>query len=147
MNNNLNKKIGSTTEIIKESQNIRYKVFSVEQEIPPELDVDGLDGTSIHIVVDNGDLPIATARLTIKEDATAVIARVAVIKSHRGYGIANSVVKDLIQRAQQEGVKSIKINAHEHLRNFYSRLGFESCEHVEVVGNHQLIEMIYNVSQ
>lgn len=133
--------VSQKSEVIKQGQEIRYQVFTVEQSIPTELDLDGLDNQSFHALVTDHDSPIATARLTVHEDCSATMARVAVDKAYRGKGIASKVVSALQQHAKSIGVSSIEIHAHEYLRAYYEKLGFEFIEEVEIVGEHQLIAM------
>lgn len=133
--------IGKTAELIKKAQAIRYQVFTIEQKIPRELDLDGLDNTSAHVLVVDMEQPVATARLVINVDSSSVMARVAVLAAYRGHGIASIVVKALMEHAQQQGVSSIVIHAHSYLRSYYERFGFAFIQEVEVVGEHQLIEM------
>lgn len=139
--------IGTSPEIIEQAQAIRFQVFSVEQSIPNELDFDGLDNTSIHALVMDANQAIATARLLIKPDGSSVMARVAVLKAYRGQGIASEVVKVLVNYAEQQSVGSIEIHAHSYLRNYYEKFGFIFVQEVEIVGEHQLIEMRYQVAR
>ncbi|MFM2601205.1 GNAT family N-acetyltransferase [Vibrio fortis] len=139
--------IGTSREIIEQAQAIRFQVFSVEQSIPNELDFDGLDTTSIHALVMDHNHAIATARLLIKPDGLSVMARVAVLKAYRGQGIASEVVKALVNYAEQQGVESIEIHAHSYLRNYYEKFGFNFVQEVEIVGEHQLIEMRYQLTR
>ncbi len=139
--------IGTSPEIIEQAQAIRFQVFSVEQSIPNELDFDGLDTTSIHALVMDNNHAIATARLLIKPDGLSVMARVAVLKAYRGQGIASEVVKALVNYAEQQGVESIEIHAHSYLRNYYEKFGFNFVQEVEIVGEHQLIEMRYQLAR
>lgn len=44
--------IDSNSKYVRESQNIRRKVFVEEQDIPAELDLDGLDGNSYHALAE-----------------------------------------------------------------------------------------------
>lgn len=137
--------IGNCPEIIESAQAIRYQVFTLEQQIPRELDLDGLDETSIHALVTQNDALVATARLTIKVDRSSVMARVAVTEPYRGLGIASKVVQSLMDYAQNNGVSSIEIHAHGYLRSYYEKFGFEFIREVEIVGEHQLIEMQYHL--
>ncbi|MGR5559865.1 GNAT family N-acetyltransferase [Vibrio fortis] len=139
--------IGTSPEIIERAQAIRFQVFSVEQSIPNELDFDGLDNTSVHALVIDANQAIATARLLIKSDGSSVMARVAVLKAYRGQGIASEIVKALVNYAEQQGVESIEIHAHSYLRNYYERFGFNFVQEVEIVGEHQLIEMRYPLAR
>lgn len=137
--------IGKTAELIEKAQAIRYQVFTIEQRIPRELDLDGLDSTSDHALIVDLGKPVATARLVINVDSSSVMARVAVLEAYRGHGIASIVVKALMDHAQQQGVSSIVIHAHSYLQSYYERLGFEFIQEVEVVGEHQLIEMRFQL--
>ncbi|AEX22164.1 GNAT family N-acetyltransferase [Vibrio sp. EJY3] len=136
---------GNSSEIIQKAQAIRYQVFTVEQQIPRELDLDGLDEGSIHALVEDKDVLVATARLTIKDDGSSVMARVAVTEPYRGMEIASKVVQALMDYARNDGVSSIEIHAHGYLRNYYEKFGFEFIREVEIVGEHQLIEMQYHI--
>lgn len=137
--------IGNDSELIEQAKAIRYQVFTLEQNIPTDLDLDGLDDVSIHILVKDGNKPVATARLTTKENGCSVMSRVAVSKEYRGSGIGSTVIKALLEHAKTSGLVSIEIHAHGHLRNYYERFGFEFIKEVEIVGEHQLIEMRHQI--
>ncbi|MCR9549834.1 GNAT family N-acetyltransferase [Vibrio sp. RM-44-3] len=133
--------IGKSAEFIERAQAIRYQVFTVEQNIPNELDDDGLDSVAVHALVIEANQCVATARLVVKTNGSSVMARVAVLKAYRGRGIASIVVNKLIEYAKAQGVSSIEIHAHSYLRSYYEKLGFDFIQEVEMVGEHQLIEM------
>ena len=137
--------IGNSAELISKSQAIRNQVFVIEQGIPIELDLDGLDEQSYHALITDNNSLVATARLTIAEDKNAVMARVAVLKEYRGSGIATKLINALLSHAREINIKLIEIHAHEHLRGFYENFGFKYIKKVEIVGEHQLIEMHYKV--
>lgn len=137
--------IGKDLELIKQAQAIRHQVFTLEQKIPQELDLDGLDKDSFHaLLVEQGE-PVATARLTVNDDGSSIMARVAVVEVYRGLGVASKVVKALIEHAQNAGLDSIEIHAHSYLRCYYEKFGFKFIKEVEVVGEHQLIEMQHQI--
>lgn len=137
--------IGNSKELIKQAQAIRRQVFTLEQKIPQELDLDGLDEDSSHALVVEQGKPVATARLKVNEDGTSVMARVAVTEAYRGLGIASKVVSALIEHAQRIGVDLIEIHAHSYLRSYYERFGFKFIKEGEIVGEHQLIEMHHHI--
>jgi predicted GNAT family N-acyltransferase len=138
--------IGNSPELISQVQSIRYQVFVVEQSIPLALDLDGLDDTSVHALVMKDNVLVATARLSKGFDGHAVMARVAVMKAYRGSGVATKVIDALMAHARFMGLSSIEIHAHEYLRNYYERFGFEFIRDVEVVGGHPLIEMRHQLA-
>ena len=137
--------IGNSAELISKSQAIRNQVFVIEQGIPLELDLDGLDERSHHALVTDNNALVAAARLTVVEGKNAVMARIAVIKEYRSSGIATKVINALFSYAREMNLDSIEIHAHEYLREFYENLGFKYIKKAEVVGEHQLIEMHYKV--
>ncbi|WP_221885445.1 GNAT family N-acetyltransferase [Vreelandella populi] len=53
--------IGNDSELISLAQGIRYQVFTREQQIPAELDLDGLDSESFHVLVTENGESMATA--------------------------------------------------------------------------------------
>lgn len=138
--------IGNSAELIKQAQAIRYHVFTQEQNIPRTLDLDGLDQISTHALVTKQGELVATARLTINDDGSAVMARVAVIQAYRGQGVAAKVITALMQHAQEVGITAIKIHAHDYLRHYYENFGFSFMQAVEVVGGHQLIAMQHQIA-
>ncbi|CDU12240.1 GNAT family N-acetyltransferase [Vibrio coralliirubri] len=138
--------IGNNPELITQAQSIRHQVFVVEQGIPQVLDLDGLDPVSHHALITDGDNLVATARLHIDESGCSTMARVAVLQPYRGSGIASKIVSALLNHASEHGVKVIEIHAHQYLKNYYEKFGFEFIREVEIVGEHQLIEMRYYIS-
>jgi predicted GNAT family N-acyltransferase len=133
--------IGNSQDIISKSQIIRRNVFVEEQNIPQELDLDGLDGQSKHaLATENGSL-VATARLYSSDGRHSVLARVAVMKEYRKKGIASKIINALISHSKESGFITIEIHAHEYLKEYYEKIGFQFIQNVEIVGEHQLIEM------
>ena len=135
--------IGNHPDLIKKAHYIRREVFVIEQGIPQELDLDGLDQTSDHILVTEGNNLIGTARLYYKRPDHAIMARIAVLQTYRGLGVATKMVKALLDHAKQRNIKTLEIHAHQYLRSYYEKFGFKFIEEVETVGEHQLIEMRY----
>ncbi|PMJ36488.1 GNAT family N-acetyltransferase [Vibrio cyclitrophicus] len=138
--------VGNSPDLIRKAQFIRNQVFVVEQAIPEVLDLDGLDPISHHVLVTDAENLVATARLYIDDCGHAIMARVAVLQSYRGVGIASKMVAALLEHATQQGAKVIEIHAHQYLKNYYEKFGFEFIREVEIVGEHQLIEMRYYIN-
>ena len=135
--------IGNHPDLIKKAHAIRKQVFVIEQGIPQALDLDGLDGSADHVLVTKGEELIATARLYYKRSGYAVMARIAVLQTFRGLGVATKMVKALLDHTKQRNIKTIEIHAHQYLRSYYEKFGFKFIKEVETVGEHQLIEMKY----
>ena len=134
--------VSQTTRSIKAAQFIRKQVFVEEQQIPLQLDLDGLDDEAYHAIAfsDGEQDAVGVARLVLTHKH-AVMARIAIIKAYRGQGIATLLIKALISKADELGAAGIEIHAHQYLRSYYENFNFEYVKDVEKVGEHQLIEM------
>ena len=99
---------------------IRYEVFVDEQNVPEELEIDGLDGKAKHVLTFVDDLPIGTGRIL----SDGHIGRVAVLKNYRGLGIGKSIMKELIKCAQDMSLEKVWLSSQWHAYSFYLDLGF-----------------------
>lgn len=100
---------------------IRETVFMREQQVPEELEWDGLDGNALHLLArDRRGNPIATARML--EDGH--IGRVAVLSLWRGHGIGRAMMQCLLQIATERSLHTVHLDAQAEAVPFYQRLGF-----------------------
>lgn len=134
--------IGRAAELMAAAQRIRHQVFVREQAIPSQLERDGLDASSFHVVVSQEGQAIATARLSVKGHQ-GVLARVAVVKAYRGKGVGGQVINALLNHGNELGLTSVSIQAHAYLRDYYEQFGFVFMSEVAKVGEHPLIAMEY----
>ena len=137
----VNVQVSQQLESIVESQGIRREVFFEEQGIPIELDLDGCDNKSYHMLAYVNDQVVGVARLTPIENKKAVLSRVAVKKEYRGFGIASKLVKASVVQAKKLKVRSIEITPHEYLKEFYETFGFKYIKKAGAVTVHRLIKM------
>ncbi len=132
----------STADELAAAQDIRRRVFVEEQQIPAELEYDGADPDSIHVLATRQGEAVATARLTPAADGTAVMARVAVRVDCRGSGLGRRVVETLEAYGRDAGITRIELHPHAYLEAFYADLGYRRVPGGEhTVGTHQLITM------
>lgn len=122
----------------EEAAKIRKDVFVTEQGFHDEFDE--VDTRSHHVVMFDGEKPIATCRYFPTETAgTYVLGRIAVIRSCRGQNIGSL----LLQLAEAELVKAggtkALIHAQERASIFYEKQGYrrfgtpdseEGCPHI-----------------
>ena len=100
---------------------IREAVFVEEQQVPFELEWDGLDPGCTHVIAYAAhDKPVATGRLL----ADGHIGRLAVLKPWRGRGIGSQVLCALLAIAKSRGIVTCALNAQTHAIAFYERHGF-----------------------
>lgn len=119
------------------SRRIRTDVFVEEQGFREEFD--DIDGIAWHVVVFDGDRPIATGRTFPNADGSYSIGRVAVIKGYRSKGVGAVVMNALEEKARALGARTLVLSAQTHAVGFYQRMGFspygeeyydEHCPHI-----------------
>ena len=105
---------------------LRLAVFVEEQGVPPELELDGLDGACRHVVVrgERGEA-LATARLHRVGDR-AQIGRMAVLQPWRGRGFGKAMLHALLEEARRQGVARVTLSAQTTALGFYAKAGFEA---------------------
>lgn len=103
------------------AQPLREAVFVVEQQVPPELELDEFDALSLHAVVrcPQGKV-IATGRLL----PDGHIGRMAVDRAWRGCGIGGELLEALVEAARERGFTEVVLNAQVAAMPFYARHGF-----------------------
>ena len=99
---------------------IRYEVFINEQNVPEELEIDGLDGEARHVLAFIDGVPIGTGRIL----SDGHIGRVAVLKKYRGKGSGKLIMKELIKWAQDMNLEKVWLSSQWHAHSFYLDLGF-----------------------
>ena len=100
---------------------VRLEVFVQEQQVPQELELDGLDATAVHFLALIGDTPIGTARLL----PSGQIGRMAVLIPYRNQGIGAKLLHATIARARELGYYPVFLHAQLTAADFYLRHGFQ----------------------
>ena len=139
-------RVSQSSESIQESRLIRNEVFFEEQGIPLELDLDGRDSISYHILAYVNDQVVGVSRLTPLENNKAVLSRIAVKKEYRGFGIASNLVEASLIQTGKLKVNYIEMTPHEYLKEFYERFGFQQIENAGDVAGHRLVKMELHLS-
>ncbi len=102
---------------------LRYEVFTMGQGITSEQDLDGadLDPTTTTYWVEDEGVPVATLRVLRGPSGLPAIGRVATSPTHRGRGLAGSLLRAAV--ADHDG-ETIDLHAQAYLENWYERFGF-----------------------
>lgn len=100
---------------------IRQTVFVEEQQVPVEIEIDGLDPDCRHLLAfdDTGE-PVGTARMT----GSGHIGRIAVLAEWRGRGVGARLVDAMIEIARQAGLDTVDLDSQVQAVGFYRKLGF-----------------------
>jgi len=106
---------------------IRYKVFVEEQNVPSDLEMDGLDEETFQALLLADNQPVATARFHILTDESQVkVERVAVLKAWRRKGLADKIMDAIEDYARSEhNIQEVKLNAQITAVPFYKKRGYE----------------------
>ncbi len=104
---------------------IRHQVFVIGQNIPEDLEIDGLDPEATHYLVYVNEIPIGTARVRLVKPDQAKIERVAILEPYRGQGYGSELINFMIaDLQQQENLSIILLGAQLTAIRFYEKLGF-----------------------
>ncbi|HIK27293.1 MAG: GNAT family N-acetyltransferase [Oscillatoriaceae bacterium SKW80] len=122
--NNLVIKIADSSQEIADIKIIRKTVFQLEQNIPSNLDFDGLDDTSLQIIAYLDKQPVATARIRNIDEKTVKIERLAVLPHVRRQGIGKKMTEKALEIAAAQNIHEVLIHAQEYIKSLYEKLGF-----------------------
>ena len=86
----------------QEALDLRIKVFVDEQGFVDE--VDEFDSVATHLVMYDGEKPIATCRFYLKEDKeTYMFGRLCVLKEYRGKSLGREMLKSTEEIVKEKG--------------------------------------------
>ena len=126
MMENIVVRVASGSEINK-CLKIRKSVFIEEQNVPKDRELDGLDSAAIHFLVLLNNKPVGTARVILKDNSqTAKIQRVAILKSARGSGLGQVLIKEIEKTPALQSVLRFALESQTHALGFYTRLGYNA---------------------
>ena len=111
---------------------LREKVFIQEQNVPAELEWDGLDNSCHHALAlsSNGEA-IGCGRIT----PDGHIGRVAVLPDWRRKHIGTAILELLVDFARAQHYSHVELNAQVQAIPFYQQFGFEAVGEVFLDAN------------
>lgn len=108
---------------------IRTQVFQIEQQIPTELEFDGLDRDAIQLLAYWKNQAVGTARIRTIDQHKLKIERLAVLASARGNGIATKLMEYAVEICQKDlqiqGDRIVLVHAQAYIKQLYLNLGFQ----------------------
>lgn len=105
---------------------VRHEVFCIEQGVPVEEELDGLDDRALHLVALAGGRVVGTLRLLLSA-GTAKVGRVAVERPWRRRGIAARMLDAAVARARERGCTEARLAAQTDAIALYEGAGFRIC--------------------
>ena len=115
---------------------LRSAVFVVEQNCP-FADIDGKDGSALHLMVlaaDGGDMAGCLRVFAPAPGRVARIGRVATAAAFRGTGLGRWMMREAFSEIDRRfGTGPIELSAQVQVEPFYAALGFErvSADYLE----------------
>lgn len=137
--NNFKIKLVENQNEFNQIMEIRKKVFVEEQNVPLNIEIDGLDSETDHVIAFLDDEPIGCAR--IRTNKIAKLERIAIIKKHRGKGFGKRLTNFLIDYCKKKNFNEICVHSQTYVSGFYKKHGFiirgkpfyeADIEHVEM---------------
>ncbi|AFZ35155.1 GCN5-related N-acetyltransferase [Stanieria cyanosphaera PCC 7437] len=110
---------------MQEIKTIRTQVFQVEQGVAEELEFDGLDEKSQHLIAYLNQQPVGTTRIRTIDEQTVKIERLAVLSEARGQGIGKKLMEKALEIVSNDNYQAVIIHAQEYIKELYLKLGFE----------------------
>ena len=107
--------------------NVRMRVFVVEQQIPPEEELDDADATATHAIALQGGQVVGTGRMLLvagDQEGTCRIGRMAVDREWRHHGVGGQILEFLEEQASQQGLTHCLLHAQEYVKTFYTGHGY-----------------------
>jgi predicted GNAT family N-acyltransferase len=115
----------ATSDEVRDALRVREEVFCREQGVPRELEIDGRDGTALHLlaVEPQGERVIGTLRLLLGA-GVAKVGRVAVERDWRRRGVASRMLELALARARERGCEQARLASQIDATALYERAGF-----------------------
>lgn len=133
---------GTHDKQFQDAIDIRFKVFSEEQNVDKSIDYDGLDFESSHFLIIVDDVPVGTARYRETHEGIK-IERLAVLKKYRSFGYANLLMRFILNELKNAKLK-IYLHAQIQTTEFYNSLGFKQEGNIFKEANIEHAKMVYN---
>ena len=106
-------------------KHIRTTVFQKEQGVSADLEFDGLDESSMHLLAYSNGEAVGTARIREIDGDTVKIERLAVLSSARNKGIGKQLMRSALEAIAQQHKSQAIVHAQEYVADLYRQLGFE----------------------
>ncbi len=100
-------------------QEIRRIVFIEGQNVPSEIERDGLDQSCRHVIAFSDGKPVGTLRIR-ETDEGLKLERIAVLEDYRNRGIGKAMIKFVLSSFKGK----IYMNAQYYLLDYYKKMGF-----------------------
>jgi predicted GNAT family N-acyltransferase len=109
---------------LQQAHAIRRRVFVEEQNVPEELETDADDERAFHALAFLDGVAIGCGRMLEHEGGEVKIGRMAVLREFRKTGVGAHILRFLIERARERGLRRAILHAQLTAEGFYLKEGF-----------------------
>ena len=109
---------------MERAYSIRRRVFIEEQHVPEEIEMDADDAHAFHALATLGDDAVGCGRMVVHGDEVK-IGRMAVLQDLRKAGFGKCVLRFLVDRARERGIRKAVLHAQLTAEGFYLKEGFK----------------------
>ena len=117
---------GTNNKIFEDAYKIRVAVFSDEQGIPVEHELENIDKLAFHAVYYDGEKAVSCGRLRVGQKR-AKLCRIATLPEARHKGYAKKLIQKLLDLAKKSSCKEIYLHSQLYIVPLYESFGFV-CE-------------------
>ncbi|MGO4889386.1 GNAT family N-acetyltransferase [Anaerobacillus sp. MEB173] len=117
--------IVKTEKQLNDAYSIRKEVFVNEQKVPPEEEIDHLEGEATHFVVYDHQKPIGAGRFRVV-DGYGKVERICIAKANRKQNVGLHLMNDIESYAKEKEITQLKLNAQIQAEGFYKKLGYKT---------------------
>jgi predicted GNAT family N-acyltransferase len=107
----------------EEAKQLRLRVFSQEQGVAPEAEIDGLDPASTHLVALRRGSVVATCRLRFPQ-GHCKLERMVVEENLRQTGIGSALLEEAEREAIRQEASEMVLHAQRQVEGFYAGCGY-----------------------
>lgn len=128
--------------------NIRESVFTKEQGVSKEIEVDeydSLNNNCIHFLIKYKNVDVGTLRCLFQENNTIKLQRFCFLKEYRNLGIGKKILNYIENYYKEYGNKLIKLDAQYQVYKFYEKCGYIKNSEIFIEANIKHIEMIKEI--
>jgi predicted GNAT family N-acyltransferase len=109
----------------EEAKQLRLRVFSQEQGVPPEAEIDGLDPEATHLIAVRRGSVVATCRLRFPR-GQCKLERMVVEENLRQTGIGSALLQKAEREAVRQGASEMILHAQRQVEGFYASCGYNA---------------------
>jgi len=121
----LNYKLVASNSQLESAFEVRRRVFVEEQGISEGLVFDDYDRDALHMVVEDSEKVIGTARVLFLAANQAKVERMALLEPFRRKGIGRKIISFLDEELKNRQVQQVVLHAQSGVVAFYKSCGFD----------------------